>query len=597
MRKYLTPFKIITSAFLFILSQGLTGQINQIGADIDGETTLNFSGRSVAVSGNGNILAIGAPFNNGNGSLSGHVRVYELVSGSWVQLGGDIDGENSGAKSGSAVSLSFDGLTLAIGSPSLSINGVNTGSVRVFTWNSNNWVQLGNDIVGATPGEEFGASLALSKSGNRIIIGAPKKSINGVPSGEARIYELVSGAWSLVGNALVGLSTDEQFGFSVSINGSGDRVAIGAPQRNDSSAVKIGAVEIYELLNNSWVAVCAPIFGESGNDESGTSIMITQESNRIIIGAPKNSGSSALAGHARVYDVVNGNVIQIGSDIDGESAVDFSGRSVAINSNGNSIAIGAFYNDGNGFDAGQVRYFELSNGNWIQRGTDLDGEALNDFSGVSISMSSRGNILAVGADHNDGNGPESGHVRVYNACFDSIISHPINFTSFVNPGWAMFTISCSDTSSEFQWESNDGTGWSQMTDGLNVIGSKNDTLQLQNITLGMNNTRFRCIVSHCRIDTTQEAFLEVINGLNNPELNGFNLISYPNPSQGRFTVTIPSSYVNGIFDIYDSSGKALLHGDLKNRSMDFDLSDWPRGSYQFQVRLNASQINHVFMIR
>ena len=597
MKKYLTPIKIITSAFLFILSQGLTGQINQIGADIDGETTLNFSGRSVAVSGNGNILAIGAPFNNGNGSLSGHVRVYELVSGSWVQLGGDIDGENSGAKSGSAVSLSFDGLTLAIGSPSLSINGVNTGSVRVFTWNSNNWVQLGNDIVGATPGEEFGASLALSKSGNRIIIGAPKKSINGVPSGEARIYELVSGAWSLVGNALIGLSTDEQFGFSVSINGSGDRVAIGAPQRNDSSAVKIGAVEIYELLNNSWVAVCAPIFGESGNDESGTSIMITQESNRIIIGAPKNSGSSALAGHARVYDVVNGNVIQIGSDIDGESAVDFSGRSVAINSNGNSIAIGAFYNDGNGFDAGQVRYFELSNGNWIQRGTDLDGEALNDFSGVSISMSSRGNILAVGADHNDGNGPESGHVRVYNACFDSIISHPINFTSFVNPGWALFTLSCSDTSSEFQWESNDGTGWSQMTDGLNVIGSKNDTLQLQNITLGMNNTRFRCIVSHCRIDTSQEAFLEVINGLNNPELNGFNLISYPNPSQGRFTVTIPLSYLNGIFDIYDSSGKVLLHGDLKNRSMDFDLSDWPRGSYQFQVRLNASQINHIFMIR
>jgi hypothetical protein len=39
-------------------------------------------------------VAIGAYFNDGNGSAnSGHVRVYENLSGTWTQIGSDIDGE------------------------------------------------------------------------------------------------------------------------------------------------------------------------------------------------------------------------------------------------------------------------------------------------------------------------------------------------------------------------------------------------------------------------------------------------------------------------------------------------------------------------
>ena len=41
----------------------------------------------------GDRVAIGAYLNDGTGSSAGHVRIYEYSSGSWSQLGSDIDGE------------------------------------------------------------------------------------------------------------------------------------------------------------------------------------------------------------------------------------------------------------------------------------------------------------------------------------------------------------------------------------------------------------------------------------------------------------------------------------------------------------------------
>ena len=45
---------------------------------------------------------------------------------------------------------------------------------------------------------------------------------------------------------------------------------------------------------------------------------------------------------------------QLGSDIDGEAADDYSGYSVSLDSDGDRVAIGAYQNDGNGSDAGHV---------------------------------------------------------------------------------------------------------------------------------------------------------------------------------------------------------------------------------------------------
>ena len=100
-------------------------------------------------------------------------------------------------------------------------------------------------------------------------------------------------------------------------------------------------------------------------------------------------------------------------DIDGEAASDMSGYSVSMSNDGTTVAIGSRGGDGNGSSAGLVRIYQFENDSWLQVGDDIDGEAADDSSGMSVSMSSDGNTVAIGARYNDDNGSNAGHVRVY----------------------------------------------------------------------------------------------------------------------------------------------------------------------------------------
>lgn len=90
------------------------------------------------------------------------------------------------------------------------------------------------------------------------------------------------------------------------------------------------------------------------------------------------------------------------------------------------MAIGAALNDGNGNYSGHVRVYQynVSTSNWDQKGFDIDGEAAEDLSGGSVSLSGDGSILAIGARDNDGNGSDSGHVRVYQFIEDALSINP-----------------------------------------------------------------------------------------------------------------------------------------------------------------------------
>jgi hypothetical protein len=123
--------KIAVSIIISILALSFEGigQV-QIGNDIDGENPGDLSGHSVAISANGNIVAIGAIENNDGGSRSGHVRVYENLDGTWTQIGDDIAGEAADDRSGWSLALSADGSIVAIGSD---LNNSWRGQVEVLS--------------------------------------------------------------------------------------------------------------------------------------------------------------------------------------------------------------------------------------------------------------------------------------------------------------------------------------------------------------------------------------------------------------------------------------------------------------------------------
>ena len=106
----------------------------------------------------------------------------------------------------------------------------------------------------------------------------------------------------------------------------------------------------------------------------------------IAIGAKDNDGNGISSGHVRVYRNINDVWTQVGSDIDGESTYDYSGSAVAMSSDGDVIAIGAYGNDGNGSNLGHVRVYRNINDVWTHVGSDIDGESANDSFGWALAM-------------------------------------------------------------------------------------------------------------------------------------------------------------------------------------------------------------------
>lgn len=108
---------------------------------------------------------------------------------------------------------------------------------------------------------------------------------------------------------------------------------------------------------------------------------------------------------------------QIGADIDGEAANDRSGYSVSLSDDGTRVAIGAIYNDaglGLGLNAGHVRVYQWNGSQWEQIGSDIDGEAQTDFWGDCVSLSGDGNLLAVSSTSKQlSNTTNRGKVIVY----------------------------------------------------------------------------------------------------------------------------------------------------------------------------------------
>jgi len=398
---------LLVSSVAFAVSEW-----TQLGGDIDGEAADDESGFSVSMSSDGLTVAIGAVFNDGSFSGAGHVRIYELIAGVWEQKGADIDGEAASDFSGISVSMSSDGDTVAIGASQNTGSGSTSGHVRIYEFIANAWEQKGADIDGGATGDNSGGSVSMSSDGDTVAIGAIFNDGSFSNAGHVRIYEFIANAWEQKGADIDGEAASDESGGSVSMSSDGDTVAIGASKNNDNGFAS-GHVRIYEFIANAWEQKGADIDGEAAFDNSGGSVSMSSDGDTVAIGASQNNGNGSASGHVRIYEFIANAWEQKGADIDGEAASDNSGGSVSMSSDGDTVAIGSTSNDGSFSNAGHVRIYEFIANSWEQKGADIGGEAAGDFSGYSVSMSSDGDTVAIGARENDGNGSNSGHTRIY----------------------------------------------------------------------------------------------------------------------------------------------------------------------------------------
>jgi hypothetical protein len=368
-----------------IISTSLKAQWYPMGLPIYGENINDLSGSAISISSDGLTLAIGSRLNDGNGIESGSVRVYKYISNNWIQLGNDIDGEDTGDQSGYSLSLSENGLILAIGSP----YSYPTGHVRVFNFNGTDWVQIGSNINGLSNGNS-GMSVSLSADGLTLATGSPNSGEAGLNSGQVSIFKYNGLIWEQQGLSINGEAPGDYCGFSISLSDDGLIIAIGSLY-NGSSNYEAGHVRVFQFNGVNWVQIGVDIDGEASQDFSGCSVSLSSDGLILAIGAPGNDGSAPDAGHVRIYQFGGVNWVQMGVDIDGGSSGENSGYSVSLSDDGLTVAIGSSFNN-----SAAVKIYEYNGSSWMQKGGNINISSSNELLGYPVALNANGQIVAAG---------------------------------------------------------------------------------------------------------------------------------------------------------------------------------------------------------
>ena len=222
-----------------------------------------------------------------------------------------------------------------------------------------NHEQLGELIIGD-----------LSKDGLTLAIGTPWNDENGEDSGQVRVYRINDNVstWQELGQVLMGENTWDWFGWSLTFSDDGNTLAIGVPLSGGSDAKYSGHVRIYGLDADDliWIHLGQDIIGLKG-DHQGECVSLSADGKTVAIGAMHNDDKGVISGHTMVYiwDESALTYKQLGHYITGEKDGHLFGISVSLSSNGTALAVGAWLNhwcnEDNGEDAGHVKVYKIDN--------------------------------------------------------------------------------------------------------------------------------------------------------------------------------------------------------------------------------------------
>jgi hypothetical protein len=385
---------------------------------------------SVSLSASGEVLAVGAPnaaVADAAGALmdrAGRVRVYQRLGRVWLERTQPasqpaLQGRNAADAMGMAVALNEDGSVLAASEPlhSGGDGGDRAGAVRVFQHNNvGSYQQLGQELRGSSRSAFFGAALALSSSGQYLVVGAPYSSSGQLQyQGEVRVYELNGSRWDLLGDPLQGGASNDWFGSAVALHEDDQALTITASAPHSSQTT--GFVQVWQWPKDGrrkeWTRLGAnDMINDQGNqivdDRFGHSLSITKTATsqggstfRVAVGVPlkdhPNSGRENV-GMTVVYDLnpVTNLWMAAGLPIWATAEFEEAGYSVRLMEGGDLLAVSA---PGWDNEIGAVRFYRLQQDAWLQSRVALTGSTAGDDFGYSMAVSENvfGLVMAVGS--------------------------------------------------------------------------------------------------------------------------------------------------------------------------------------------------------
>jgi hypothetical protein len=278
-------------------------------ADITGEDPGDYIAgvQGIEMSGDGLVLVVASKFaNSTTGETStGAVSVYELLNGVWIVRGGPIYGNDPNDEFGTSVDINHNGTVLAAGSS-------NGGYVYVYDWNGSAWIQ--RYIISGLETDAFGMGVNLNKDGNRLVIGSHLADPDGlIDAGRVTVYEWDGISWLQMGAEIIGIESNDEFGFAVDMDDSGDTIIIGSAK--DSGGIDHARVFSWDGFN--WIQKGLDL------DDASFDVSINANGNVVVIGNPYYDGVLGNnTGSISVYEWDGNAWIMKGTPIEGSSMED-----------------------------------------------------------------------------------------------------------------------------------------------------------------------------------------------------------------------------------------------------------------------------------
>ncbi len=214
----------------------------------------DYFGNSVSTSGDGNMVVVGAFGDHDQNNKSGSAYIYKWDGDSWVET--KIT-PSDGAESdyfGLSVSMSGDGNMVVVGAPQNDDQGNSSGSTYIYKWNDTSWAETKITASDGAESDCFGVSVSTSGDGNTVVVGAFEDGDQGYSSGSAYIYKWNGVSWAETKITASDKTEYDYFGESISMSGNGNIIVVGA-YGDDDQGDRSGSVYIYNRLSTPRNAI------------------------------------------------------------------------------------------------------------------------------------------------------------------------------------------------------------------------------------------------------------------------------------------------------------------------------------------------------
>lgn len=315
---------------------------------------------------------------------------------SWSEIE-QIENSSSGEDFGFGVAINDNKDLMVVGCPQYSSGG---GAVKIFEFQGGQWNNTG--IITKSAGR-FGQDVALSADGNMLAASAAYESHSGKSAaGAVYVYERINGAWQQTSRIQAGdVGEVDLFGYGVSLSKDGTHLAAGSILE-DQAGTNAGAVYIFQNQGTSWsqTTKLTATGSDITNDFFGASVSLNENGTLLAVGATEDNNA---VGSVYIFENQNGTWTQTTQLLGPGTSRVYFGSGVSLTADGSLLAIGArFATPDNLWDAGFVHIYKNENGTWTQISeiTASDKEVSDHF-GVSVSFTSDGSLLAIGASGQD----------------------------------------------------------------------------------------------------------------------------------------------------------------------------------------------------